>query len=45
MRVLYCNPSFWEYRLPFYAELSTEKLDVSALTPGEAARAIVEKYP
>ena len=22
MRVLYCNPSFWEYRLPFYAELN-----------------------
>ena len=22
MKVLYCNPSFWEYRLPFYAELN-----------------------
>ena len=22
MRVVYCNPSFWEYRLPFYAELN-----------------------
>lgn len=22
MRVLYCNPSFWEYRLPFYVELN-----------------------
>lgn len=22
MRVLYCNPSFWEYRLPFYAKLN-----------------------
>ena len=32
-------------RLPLYAELATEKLDVSALTPGEAARAIVEKHP
>lgn len=21
MKVLYCNPSFWEYRLPFYKEL------------------------
>lgn len=22
MKVLYCNPSFWEYRLPFYKELN-----------------------
>lgn len=22
MKVLYCNPSFWEYRLPFYVELN-----------------------
>lgn len=22
MKVLYCNPSFWEYRLPFYEELN-----------------------
>lgn len=22
MRVLYCNPSFWEYRLPFYSKLN-----------------------
>lgn len=22
MTVLYCNPSFWEYRLPFYVELN-----------------------
>ena len=22
MIVLYCNPSFWEYRLPFYVELN-----------------------
>lgn len=22
MRILYCNPSFWEYRLPFYEELN-----------------------
>ena len=22
MKVLYCNPSFWEYRLPFYIELN-----------------------
>lgn len=22
MKVLYCNPSFWEYRLPFYFELN-----------------------
>ena len=22
MRVLYCNPSFWDYRLPFYEELN-----------------------
>ena len=23
MKVLYCNPSFWEYRLPFYVELNS----------------------
>lgn len=22
MRILYCNPTFWEYRLPFYVELN-----------------------
>lgn len=22
MKILYCNPSFWEYRLPFYVELN-----------------------
>ena len=22
MKVLYCNPCFWEYRLPFYVELN-----------------------
>lgn len=22
MNILYCNPSFWEYRLPFYVELN-----------------------
>ena len=22
MKVLYCNPSFWDYRLPFYKRLN-----------------------